>query len=83
MLVRLDKVLEKCYIKNVLGWANQLEKARSARGKRVGNQRDREGGKGRGSWGGHPRFFYVLVLGSVPGFSSLISATKGKLRYSS
>ncbi len=81
MLAHIDKVLKKCYIKKCPRVGEPVRKGQIRKRETSRKPKGPGGRKRSRKLGRLPEVFYVL--GSVPGFSSLISAIKGKLRYSS
>ena len=81
MLADIDKVLEKWYIQKRPRVGEPVRKGQIRKRETSRKPKGPGGRKRSRKLGRSPEVFYVL--GSVPGFSSLISAIKGKLRYSS
>ena len=80
MLADIDKVLEKWYIQKCPRVGEPVRKGQIRKRETSRKPKGPGGRKRSRKLGRSPEVFYVL--GSVPGFSSLISAIKGKLRYS-
>jgi hypothetical protein len=83
VLLRLDKVLEKCYIKKCPRVGEPVRKDQIRKRETSRKPKGPGGRKRSRKLGRSPEVFYALAPGSMPGFSSLTSAIKGKLRYSS
>ena len=81
MLAHIDNVLKKCYSKKRPRVGEPVRKDQIRKRETSRKPKGPGGRKRSRKLGRSPEVFYVP--GSVPGFSSLISAMKGKLRYSS
>jgi len=80
VLANIDKVLKKWYIQKRPRVGEPVRKGQIRKRETSRKPKGPGGRKRSRKLGRSPEVFYVL--GSVPGFSSLISAIKGKLRYS-
>ncbi len=81
MLDHIDKVLKKCYIQKCPRVGEPVRKDQIRKRETSRKPKGPGGRKRSRKLGRSPEVFYAP--GSVLGFSSLISAIKGKLRYSS